>query len=120
MSGWGETWSSAAQLWWTGAKPGDRLELSVPVVKAGKYQLLAQLTKAVDYGIVQLWLDGEKLGQPLDLFHDGVIVTGELDLGTQAFSAGEHKLSVEITGANPNAVKSYMFGLDYVKLAEAK
>jgi len=120
MSGWGETWSNEAQLWWTGAKPGDRLELALPVAKAGKYQLRAQLTKAVDYGIVQLWLDGEKLGQPLDLFHDGVIATGELELGTQALSAGEHKLSVEINGANPNAVKSYMFGLDYVRLAEVK
>jgi hypothetical protein len=82
--------------------------------------LLAQLTKAVDYGIVQLSLDGEKLGPPVDLFHDGVIPTGELDLGTHALSAGEHKLAVEITGANPKAVKSFMVGLDYVKLVEVK
>jgi hypothetical protein len=120
MTAWGETWSNAAQLWWTGAKPGAKLELALPVAKAGKYQLLAQLTKAVDYGIVQLSLDGEKLGPPVDLFHDGVIPTGELDLGTHALSAGEHKLAVEITGANPKAVKSFMVGLDYVKLVEVK
>ncbi len=118
MTGWGKQWSNDAQLWWTGAKPGDRLELDLPVTKAGKYQLLAQFTKAVDYGIVQLSLDGEKLGQPVDLFHDGVVATGELDLGTHELSAGEHKLAVEITGANPKAVKSYMFGLDYMKLKE--
>ncbi len=120
MTAWGETWSNQAQLWWTGAKPGDRLTLALPVTKAGDYQLLAQLTKAVDYGIVQLSLDGEKLGQPVDLFHNGVIATGEIDLGTRELSAGEHKLAVEITGANPNAVKSFMFGLDYVKLVEVK
>ncbi len=31
-------------------------------------------------------------------------------------SAGSHLLLLEITGANDKAVKSYMFGLDYVKL----
>ena len=120
MSGWGETWSNGAQLWWTDAKPGDRLELVLPVAKAGHYRLLAQFTKAVDYGIVQLWLDGEKLGPPMDLFHDGVIATGELELGTHVLAVGPHIFSAEITGANPNAVKSFMFGLDYVKLVEVK
>ena len=120
MTGMGESWSNDAQLWWTGAKPGDRLELALPVTKAGKYQLLAQFTKAVDYGILQLSLDGEKLGEPVDFYHDGVIATGETDLGTHQLSAGEHKLTIEITGANPKAVTSYMFGLDYVKLVEAK
>jgi hypothetical protein len=120
MTPWGENWSNDAQLWWTGAKPGNRLELDLPVAKTGQYQLRAQFTKAVDYGIVQLSLDGEILGEPVDLFHDGVIATGEMNLGTRALSAGDHKLSVEITGANPRAVKSFMFGLDYVKLVEAK
>ncbi len=120
MTGWGEKWSNDAQLWWTGAKPGDRLVLDLPVAKAGSYQLLAQFTKAVDYGIVQLSLDGEKLGEPMDLYHAGVIATGELDLGKRELSAGEHTLTVEITGANPQAVKSYMLGLDYLKLVEAK
>ncbi len=93
MTDWGEKWSNDAQLWWTGAKPGDRLELALPVAKDGKYQLLAQFTKAVDYGIVQLSLDGEKLGQPIDLYHDGVIPTGELDIGNRQLTAGEHRLS---------------------------
>ena len=120
MTPFGEQWSNGAHLWWTEAKPGDRLELALPVARGGKYKLLAQLTKAVDYGIVQISLDGRKLGEPIDLYHNGVIATGELDFGTRELSAGEHKLTVEITGANPEAVKSYMFGLDYVKLVEAK
>lgn len=120
MTGWGERWSNDAQLWWTGAKPGDRLELNLPVAKTGHYRLLAQFTKAADYGIVQLWLDDEKLGQPMDFFHDGVVPTGELDLGAHALSAGDHKLTVQITGANPQAAQSFMFGLDYVKLVGLK
>jgi hypothetical protein len=120
MTGFGDEWSNDAQLWWTDARPGDKLDLALPVAKAGSYKLVAQFTKAVDYGIVQLWLDGQKLGQPIDLYHDGVIVSGEIALGTLSLGASDHKLTVEITGANPKAVKSYMFGLDYVKLVDAK
>ena len=120
MTGFGDKWSNDAHLWWIEARPGDKLDLALPVAQAGKYKLLAQLTKAIDYGIVQLSLDGKKLGGPIDLYNDGVVPTGELDLGTHELSAGEHKLSVEITGANEQAVKNYMFGLDYLKLREFK
>jgi hypothetical protein len=111
-------WSGDAHLWWTDAQPGDRLELALPVEKAGRYKLLAALTKAVDYGIVKLTLDGRELTS-LDLFNRGVVSTGELDLGTHDLTAGEHRLGVEILGANDQAVKSYMFGLDYVRLVPA-
>ena len=116
MSGYEGNWSNGAHLWWTGAKPGDKLELALPVAKAGHYELTAQLTKAIDYGIVQLSLDGQPLGGPIDLYHDGVVATGALDFGAHELSAGVHKLGVEIVGANAKAVKSYMFGLYYVKL----
>jgi hypothetical protein len=120
MAGFGDEWSDDTQLWWTGAKPGDKLELGLGVEKTGKYKLCAQLTKAVDYGIVQLWLDGEKLGNPIDCYHGWVIATGDLDLGTRQLGAGDHKIAVEITGANDKAVRRYMFGLDYLKLVEVK
>jgi hypothetical protein len=31
-------------------------------------------------------------------------------------TAGDNKLTVEITGANEKAVKAYMFGLDYLRI----
>ncbi|HTI97866.1 MAG TPA: DUF2961 domain-containing protein [Dongiaceae bacterium] len=116
MTGWGEQWSGDAQLWWTQAHPGDDLQLTLPVAKAGTYHLTAQFTRAVDYGIVQLSLDGQKLGAPVDLYHDGVIPTGELDLGNHPLTAGDHTFGLQIIGANEKAVKSYMCGLDYVRL----
>jgi hypothetical protein len=116
LSGLGGQWSNDAHLWWIEAKPGDKLDLALPVNQAGKYRVSMQLTKAVDYGIVQLYLDGQKLGDPIDLYHDGVVPTGLLAMGEHDLTAGEHKLTVEIMGANDKAVKSYMFGLDYVKL----
>jgi len=113
-------WSGESHLWWTGAKPGDKLTLALPVAEAGRYELKGLLTKAIDYGIVQLSLDGAKLGDPIDLYNDGVIPTKLLSFGTHDLTAGRHELTVEITGANEKAKKAYMFGLDYVLLAPAK
>jgi hypothetical protein len=119
MANFGPGWSGESQLWWTQAKAGDRLVLELPVAETGTYKLIANLTKAIDYGIHQLSLDGRKLRPPIDLFNDGVVPTGRIDLGTHDLQKGGHKLTVEITGANPKAVKAYMFGLDYVKLEPA-
>jgi len=116
MTGFGSQWSNDAHLWWTDAKPGDKLDLALPVRQAGKYRLGMQLTKAPDYGIVQLYLDGQALGAPIDLYHESVVATGLLAMGEHDLAAGDHKLTVEIVGANDKAIKNYMFGLDYVKL----
>lgn len=113
-------WSDRAQLWWTGAQPGARLDLTLRVAETGTYEVKADLTKAVDYGIVQLYLDDKKLGEPVDLYNDGVIKTGELSLAKLELSQGRHKLTAEIVGANEKAKKEYMFGLDYVKLDPVK
>ena len=90
------------------------------VKKTGTYEVKVALTKAVDYGIVQLYVDGNKLGEAIDLYNPSVVPTGELPLGTAKLAAGDHKLGVEIVGANEKAIKAYMFGLDYVKLVTAK
>ncbi|HZR16531.1 MAG TPA: glycoside hydrolase family 172 protein [Verrucomicrobiae bacterium] len=116
MTGFGESWSGDAHLWWINAKPGDKLDLALPVAKAGTYRLGLQLTKAPDYGIVQLYLDGQKLGEPLDLYHSSVVASGLLRFGQRELSAGQHKLTIEVLGANDKAIKNYMSGLDYVKL----
>jgi len=118
MTNFGEDWSGQAHLWWTQGKVGDKLELAVPVGKTAAYRLKMNLTKAVDYGIVQLYLDGRKLGEPVDLYNNGVVPTGEMDFGVVELTEGEHTLTVEIVGANEKAIKAYMFGLDYLLLRE--
>lgn len=119
LTGFGSSWSNDAHLWWINAKPGDKLNLELPVAKPGKYTLRMQLTKAPDYGIVQWYLDGQKVGDQLDLYHPSVAPSGLLSFGQSALSAGPHTLTVEIVGANEKAIKNYMCGLDYVKLEPA-
>jgi hypothetical protein len=116
MTGYSGGWSNDTHLWWTRAKPGDKLDLALPVKDAGKYKLTARMTKARDYGIVQIYLDGQKLGDPIDLYNPDVVPTAVLSWGTHELTAGKHKLTLQITGANEKAVKAHMVGLDYVKL----
>jgi len=117
MGGFGNKWSGGSQLWWTGAKPGNTLTLALPVAKAGKFAVKTLLTKARDYGICDIALDDKPVLADFDGYnYPAVIVTDELDLGTHDLTAGEHKLTFTIKGTNPQAVKSYMVGIDYVKL----
>lgn len=116
LGGRGHRWSNDRHLWWTQAAPGDTLDLEIPVRENGRYEISAQFTKAPDYGIVQLWMNGQKLGSPLDLYHPEVVTSGEMVLGEVDLPSGAQTLRVQITGANEQAIKSHMFGLDYVRL----
>ena len=116
MLGFAGQWSGEAQLWWTGGLPGNTLDLALPVSYPGLYDVSLQLTEAPDYAIVQLYLDGQALGHPIDLFSLTVIPSGQLDFGHWALTAGQHDLRVQIVGKDSNAIPNYMFGLDYVLL----
>ena len=113
-----DKWSNRSQLWWRGGKPNDVLSIDLPEF-AGTVDLEVVLTCAVDYGVVQLSLDEQTLGPPIDLFSRQVITTGRLRFPKIATSGKRHKLNVRIVGANPKAVKSHMFALDYLKIRQA-
>ncbi len=111
------SWSGSAHLWWTGAKPDDALELTLPITQAGVYHLGAGFTQALDYGIFDVWLNDQLLLEKLDLYNPEVIHTGTLPLGPRLeLKAGEQVLRFVVRGANPAARKSHMLGLDYVVL----
>jgi hypothetical protein len=117
MQGFGEAWSGGAQLWWTGAKPGNVLELGFHVNKAGPYELMVAMTKAVDYGQFRLSVNGTPVGEVIDLFHDGVVHTGKIRFGTVRLQQGQNVLRVEVVGTNPASTGDrYMFGLDFIKI----
>ncbi|MCY3020692.1 MAG: DUF2961 domain-containing protein [Planctomycetota bacterium] len=117
---WEQT-SGGRHLWWhAGHKPGDTLVLGFNVKDAGTYRVSGRFLKAADYGIAQFAINGQKAGDPIDFYNDGVIVTPDIELGTFELKAGENKLSVTITGANEKAAKAYMVGIDYLLLKPAK
>ena len=121
MAGWGAgKWHGDRQLWWTGARPGDTLDIRLNVAETRTYKVTAHLTKAVDYGIVRFFIDKLEAGGPIDLYNDGVVPSGPVDLGTHRLEKGAHTLTVKITGANDKAVKGYMFGLHRLVLDSVK
>ncbi|MGI9242738.1 MAG: PVC-type heme-binding CxxCH protein [Verrucomicrobiales bacterium] len=110
-------WSGDRHLWWTGGKPGDTLELSIPVKKSGIYRLGVGMTKARDYGVFEISMKGKDIPVEIDLYNESVIRTGTVPLGQpMALDEGIHTLEVKNIGANPKALKSYMFALDYLIL----
>ena len=112
-------WSGGGQLWWTGGKPGDRLDLTLPVPAPGTYEVQIVLTKAPDYAMLKFLLDGKPLDPVFDGFSPpgaGVIHSPVLTVAKTDLPAGDHRLTLEITGANPEATKAYMAGIDYVYL----
>jgi hypothetical protein len=112
-----DRWSGHDHLWWTGGKVGDRLGVEIEVAEAGTYEVWVCLTRARDYGIVQMRWDGQSVGDPIDGFHPNqVINTGMVSLGSHTLTTGKHQLTMEIIGANPQAIKAYMVGLDFVLL----
>jgi putative membrane-bound dehydrogenase-like protein len=113
-----DRWSGDAQLWWTGARPGDDLSLRLPPF-SGTVDLDVVLTCAKDYGIVQLSLDDQPLGNPIDLYESDVVTTGVLSFKNLSVKGAEHTLGVKIVGANPKAAKSYMFAIDYLRIKTA-
>jgi hypothetical protein len=113
-------WDKNDQLWWTKTKPGDKLELAIPIKEDGTYELAAVLTKANDYAIVRFRVDDRRAADPIDLYNPTVIATDPISLGQFELKEGEHKLTVEITGANELAKKSYMFGMDKLIIKRLK
>jgi hypothetical protein len=110
-------WSGGEQLLWSGAKPGDRLEIDLDVPKEGVYELKAAFTLARDFAIVRLLLDGEPLSGPLDLYHyPEVLASGEVSLDERRLTAGKHTLAIVIDGANASAIPSHLVGIDYLRL----
>ena len=92
------------------------MDILLETKEAGTYTVSVKLTKAVDYGIVQLYVNGNKAGALIDLFNNSVAPTGPIAIGTHKLEKGKNILTVEIKGANEKAVKSYMFGLDEIIL----
>jgi len=112
-----DRWSGSDHLWWTGAKPGDKLGLGISVEQDGTYDVEIVLTRARDYGIVKLSIDDVVFDTAVDLFNvPEVITTGVLTYPAIALNKGNHRLTLEIVGANPNAAKAYMVAVDYVRL----
>jgi len=111
----GAQWSNDAQLWFRSDAAGDSMTLAFEVPKDGSYGMSAVATKAGDYGIHTLSVDGQTVGEPFDGYNAGGVTTARSDYGTVELSEGRHTLTLTITGKNASA-NGFLAGLDLLEL----
>ncbi len=109
----------AGQLFYKPAEGTDAwVEIPFHVAKREPRRLLLAVTRANDYGIYQAYLNGVKIGPPLDLYAAEV---GEWEFHLLDFwtEPGDYTLRLECVGKNPLSQGQYL-GLDSVRLRERR
>jgi hypothetical protein len=94
------------------------LEIPFTVTNKQPLRLLLNLTKSYDFGRYQVFLNGVKLGDPVDLYSPKVI-NEEVHLLDFWPEAGAYKLRLVCEGRNP-ASTGYYCGLESVRLRERR
>jgi hypothetical protein len=94
-------------------KPSDSLLAGVRVQVTIDGQKRVD-TKAADYGIVDIQID-DNTKVSFDGYVSAGVSTQLVDLGTAQLTAGNHQLSLTLTGKNP-AATGYLVGLDFLDL----
>jgi hypothetical protein len=114
----GGRWSEDGQMLAVGTQQGDWIELELPEREPGPQRLELFLTRAADYGVVALSLNGTPLGGEVDLFSDrGVVPTGALDLGAVELRGKGDVLRIRVVRANEKtAPPHFQFGIDGLRL----
>lgn len=89
-------------------QPGDFVEASFEVPQAGEYEVVVQTLDYTGRGIMQVSIDREPVGAPIDMFHSGPPRLRASELGRRRFEAGPHTVRFEIVGRNPASDGSYL------------
>jgi WD40 repeat protein len=113
-----EKWSSGRQRMCL-PKKGGHVELLVTVPETTRYALTVSLTRAWDYGMVQLAIDGKKVGKVFDGFRPGIVPPTRVDYGTVQLREGSHRFRFTAVDKNPKSGNFYL-GIDCLTLKPVK
>jgi len=101
-------------LWFEGDGPGSAITLRFPVLRSGKQQITACLCKFPSGGDLQFKLDG----QPVPVAFEGYeyyIRFDTVNLGEWELAAGEHELTIEVTGKGEKS-SGYNLAMDWLSI----
>jgi serine/threonine protein kinase/WD40 repeat protein len=104
-------WSQGTQLFCPADTPGASVALEFELPKAATYHLEIYFTKADDYGIVEVSLDGKAIGHRFDGYAPNVIPSGSVDFGRVELARGLHQFRFTVVDKNPASRYSCM-GID--------
>jgi hypothetical protein len=114
MRRWGEYWSNDRELHGACQK-GGFIELQVEAPETRRYRLDICLTRSWDFGILEVTLDGRKIGEPFDGFFEPFIPAEKIAFGAFDLHEGPHRLRFTVVDKNPKS-PGYQMGIDYVQL----
>jgi hypothetical protein len=115
MERWGrEKWSGGKQLFCQ-TEAGGFVELEIEAPQAGAYTLAVSLTRAPNYGRVEVALDGRRVGPVFDGFAAEVTPPTRLPLGRVELGEGSHRLRFTAVGKNTRAT-GFAMGIDCLEL----
>ncbi|WP_082316512.1 sulfatase-like hydrolase/transferase [Mangrovimonas sp. ST2L15] len=108
-------WGNDQQLWWVEAQSGATLKMPITIEESGLYKLDGFFTKAKDYSIIQLSVNGKKVGELVDGFAEGVQPTGAISYGEVQLNKGINNFEIEIVGKDYKSSgysNGYLVGID--------
>jgi hypothetical protein len=97
---------------------GAWLEVPFNVARKEALRLLLNMTKSYDFGRYQPYLNGVKVGGPVDLY-SATIVNEEVHLLDFWPDAGAYTLRLECVGKN-SAASGHYLGIESVRLRERR
>lgn len=107
-----DQWVTDEQLFVQSRDVGDTVDWVIPDQAPGKKRVEIYLTKATDYGVVQIWIDEKKLGPPIDLYDPMVRPNPGVLLGEVELKNSSVKLRVQVVGKNQTSGPPfYQFGI---------
>jgi hypothetical protein len=107
------------QLFYRPEKPGNAwLEIPFQGRKREPRRLVIKGTRAEDYGRYQAYLQGVRLGSPIDFYHDRV-TEWEWHLLDFWPDPGKYTLRLECVGRNPKST-GHFIGIESVRLRERR
>ncbi|GEM_PF-330444 len=86
---------------------GSWLRFELPEIAPGRYELLGDFVLADSYGIVEVLLDDEVVGEPFDGYWTAVDASGTIQsFGEVELGAGAHTVAIRIIDKNPKATNT--------------
>ena len=76
------------------------------------------MTKAVDYGIIQLYINGKPASKIINGYNREKVKPVDVDLGEHILSEGDNILTAKIIGADVFAKPGNMVGIDFLKFEQ--
>jgi hypothetical protein len=99
-------------------KEGAWLEIPFEVTKKEPLRLLLNMTTSYDFGQYQAYLNGVKIGSPMD-FYSASVADSEFHLMDFWPEPGKYTLRLECTGKNAQS-NGYFLGIESVRLRERR